>query len=65
MLIDKYCNNVPRDWNTPLWDVKDSVHNWRNYVDDEVKRLWDYFTDEMKQALAQNFQGIADNEHWN
>ena len=64
MLIDKDGNNVPRDWNTPLWDVDCHLYNWHNYVDDEVKCLWNHFTDEMKQALAQNFQGIADNEYW-
>lgn len=63
MFVNDKLNNVPPDWEDPVWDTKDRVHNWRNYVDDEVKRLWPLFTDEAKQALAQNFNGIAEIEH--
>lgn len=64
MLIDEDFNNVPSDFDKPKWDVANRVHNWRNYVDDEVKDIWDSFSLEAKQALAQNFNNIADREEW-
>ncbi len=66
MLIDENMNNVPSDWKDPDFDIGSGkhVHEWKSYVDSEVQELWDDFSDEVKQALSQNYNGIADNEEW-
>ena len=55
-------NNVPSDWKNPNFDIKGSeyCHEWRKYVTSEVQELWCTFNDEQKQALAQDYNGIAD-----
>ena len=55
---------LPQDWNTPEWVKKDRVHNWRNYVPEELQEIWDTFCDYQKQVLANTFQEIANREEW-
>lgn len=65
MLIDEPMSNVPNNWENPDFSKEgrsNKVHNWVRYIDDEVAVLWSEFSDEVKQALAQNFNGIADME---
>jgi hypothetical protein len=57
-------NNTPTDFSNPEWGTVSRVHNWRNYISDEVKELWSTFTDQQKQALARMAQVIADREDW-
>jgi hypothetical protein len=57
-------NNVPHDWEKPDWVKLSKCHEWKRYVDDEVQNLWLDMSFVQRQALAQNFQGIADNEEW-
>ncbi len=56
--------DTPSDWQSPEWDEEDKVHNWRNYISEEVQEMWDTFTDVQKQALARQAQSEADNEDW-
>lgn len=62
MLIDEPMNNVPNDWEQPDFDIGYGKHvrEWKDSVDSQVTEIWQTFTDEQKQALAQNFNGIAD-----
>ena len=55
---------VPPDWESPDWDEDNRVHNWRNYVSDEVKALWQTFSIPQKQALAAGFEEVALREEW-
>ncbi len=55
---------IPSDFKNPEWNEKYRVHNWRNYVTDEVKNEWGNFTKKQKKILSDNFQGIADTEDW-
>lgn len=64
MLIDDVLSNVPHDWSEPDWEKLNKCHEWKRYVDSEVQELWGTFSDEQKQALAQNYQGVADSEEW-
>lgn len=64
MLIDEPMNNVPADWREPDWDKLYKYHCWRRYVDYEVQVIWLDMSFIQRQALAQNFNGIADNEKW-
>jgi len=52
------------DWQAPAWDKPSRVHEWKNYVNEEVAALWNTFTDTQKQALARNAQELADLEEW-
>ena len=55
---------TPKDWQNPEWDVYDMVHGWRNYVSDEVRLMWETFTDEQKQAIARMAHAEAMREDW-
>lgn len=55
---------LPPDWRNPEWHIKDKVHNWRNYVSEEIENMWQTFSDEQKKALAECFDSAADREEW-
>lgn len=55
---------VPFDWENPNWKEEDRVHNWRNYVSDEMQEMWHTFTPLQKQAIARAADEIAGREHW-
>jgi hypothetical protein len=48
----------------PDWTDFDKVHNWKNYISEELVDMWDSFTDNQKIAIGENAQGLADNEEW-
>jgi hypothetical protein len=48
----------------PEWDRAGRVHDWRNYISERVKELWDTFSDEQKLALVEQADEHASNEHW-
>lgn len=48
----------------PKWDQVGWVHDWRNYINDGLRAIWDTFTDEQKLAIAKNADAIAGNEEW-
>lgn len=62
--VDVEAYNVPKDWHTPQWKVMHMVNNWRNYVEDNVKEEWTYFTTQQRIMLSHNFQQIANKEEW-
>jgi len=49
----------PYDWENPEWENESRVHNWRNYVSEELEVMWDTFTDVQKKALAISFDRLA------
>ena len=48
----------------PVWDDAGKVHDWRNYISDELRGIWHTFTPEQRRAIANNAQDIADREEW-
>lgn len=56
--------NYPRDWVNPSWNLARRVHDWRNYVWQGVREIWDSFTPEQKYLIALQAQKLADNENW-
>jgi hypothetical protein len=56
--------DLPNDWNAPIWKDARKVHEWKNYISEEMRALWGTFTDAQKQAIAQNAKRIASQEHW-
>ena len=57
-------DTTPRDYLSPNWEDDDRVHNWRNYIHEEVQAMWDTFTPAQKAALARQADEMASNEHW-
>lgn len=48
----------------PDWENAGRVHDWRNYIDDDLRAIWDTFSDAQKIAIAKSAQRQADNEEW-
>lgn len=50
----------------PQWrERSNSAHDWHAYVSEEVRMLWNTFSDMQKKALADCFKEISDTEEWN
>ncbi len=43
---------LPSDWAWPKWNEEDRVHNWRNYVTDDLKEIWETFGENLQKMLA-------------
>lgn len=56
--------NAPSDWDQPEWDKAGRVHDWKNYISDELRAMWGTFTDVQKQAIARQAEEAASNECW-
>jgi hypothetical protein len=52
------------DYINPDWSDKNRVHNWKNYISDEMKAMWNSFTDAQKIAIGKNAEGTAGEENW-
>ena len=65
-LYDQLCekHNPPLDWEYPDWSEEHRVHNWRNYVNDDLKLEWHNLTGIQKILISSSFECIASNEHW-
>lgn len=48
----------------PEWDKATKVHDWRNYVPENIRAMWETFTIAQRIALVQWADDIADNEYW-
>jgi hypothetical protein len=55
---------IPADYQNPMWSEQGRVHNWRNYISDKLKAMWDTFTDEQKAAIAESADESAMREEW-
>ncbi|MBT0725452.1 recombinase RecA [Rosenbergiella sp. S61] len=43
---------------------RNTPHNWKNYVSEELRKAWHTFTDEQKIMLGKCFEEIAYEEEW-
>ncbi|MGQ3297702.1 hypothetical protein [Reyranella sp.] len=50
--------------NTPDWEARGRVHDWRNYVGRRTRAIWDSLTPAEQVAIARDAQERADQEHW-
>ena len=48
----------------PEWEFGGRVHNWKNYINDDVRSIWSTFSQMQRIILATNAQELADNEDW-
>lgn len=51
-------------WDHPTWDRAGRVHDWRNYVPEEIRDMWFTFTQIQRKALYETFAKLAANEEW-
>lgn len=54
----------PQEFLDPVWEEGSRVHNWRNYIGEDLQEIWQSFTYTQKLKIAENAQMIADREHW-
>lgn len=48
----------------PEWEKAGKVHDWRNYVNGNIRALWPTFTEEQKCALVEQAEDRAGDENW-
>jgi hypothetical protein len=48
----------------PDWENTGRVHDWRNYISEELRHIWWTFTVDQKMAIARNADDMADRERW-
>lgn len=52
------------DCDEPNWEIGGRVHNWRNYINDDLREMWHTFTIEQKRAISKNADEQASDEEW-
>lgn len=55
---------IPENYKHPIWADAYRVHDWRNYISKKLRTMWETFTDEQKQAIAENADDQAGIEEW-
>ena len=48
----------------PKWDEARRVHDWKNYVDGDIKNAWDKLLPSHKRIVAHYAEQRADAEEW-
>ncbi len=62
---DKYLSeDYKKDIKNPNFENKGRVHNWRNYIDDEIKSLWYLLSEDAKLIAYIQAKRSAYNEEW-
>lgn len=56
-----YC---PDDFECPDWDRVSRVHDWKNYINDDLRKAWSSFSIEQRRIIANNADEIASRENW-
>lgn len=55
---------IIRSANNPEWDQATKVHDWRNHVPGNVKRMWEAFTMDQRMAIVEWAESLANCETW-
>lgn len=55
---------TPHDWSNPDFENAGRVHEWKNYISEEIRAMWRSFPDHLKQALARQAEEGASAEEW-
>lgn len=56
--------DTPNDFEYPDWSNTDRVHNWLNYISEELREIWPSFTRAQKRIIARSAEKMAGNEEW-
>lgn len=52
------------DYDHPDWEGAGRINDWRNYISQELRDMWDAFSLGQKRAIAENADEIASREEW-
>ena len=52
------------DYENPQWEKAEKIHDWRNYISEDMQIIWDTFTPLQQRLIADNAQETADAEDW-
>jgi len=55
---------VPTDFVDPDWENTQMCHDWKNHVPEDVRVIWNGFTESQKMALSLWARNLADQEEW-
>lgn len=55
---------APQDFANPNWDAKKKCHDWKNYVNEGLQKVWESFNAAQQLLIAANAQEQADHEEW-
>lgn len=64
MNIDGQTFTAPLDFIDPNWKNTQRVHDWKNYISEELQAAWNTFTLYQKSIIAANAQEQASGEDW-
>ena len=48
----------------PKWNEAGKVHDWRNHVPPDIRKMWGSFMVVQRYALVAWADELASNEHW-
>jgi len=60
----QYGFDAPIDYQKPNWQMCSRVHDWKNYISEQMVEIWDTFSDYQKSIIAINADKIAQLEEW-
>jgi len=64
VILAEYGCRIPVDLLSPQWDIIRKVHDWRNYIPDKMKKVWDKLPFNVKLALCTVAEITASLEEW-
>ena len=59
-IIATYLRNIEY----PHWEIKGCIHNWRSYVPDAIKKIWDELSDDAKIMIYYAAEEKSNDEEW-
>ena len=62
----KILEDIPKtiQLNNPKFEQAKRVHDWRNHVPCDFKKVWENFTEREKKIIYFMAKDLADNEVW-
>lgn len=60
MLFDNHLEKAK----DPNWEGSSGIHDWRDYIADKIKKNWETLPLEVRCAVIEQCQDIADKEEW-
>lgn len=50
--------------NNPQWENTQRIHDWRNYIPQEIRKLWDSLSEDSKMMAYYIAEEVATKEDW-
>lgn len=57
-------SEIKRKVHNPKWNQVCKVHDWRNYIDDGIKQIWEYLSIDAKLIAMIMAEKQAKEEDW-